>query len=66
MRREGCSSQGLSRHEVITATPDCHRFDVDSQNSLETTAPRLTRLGNYIFIKRYFQTPMAKKENLEV
>lgn len=61
MRREGCSSQGLSRHEVITATPDCHRFDVDSQNSLETTAPRLTRLGNYIFIRRYFQTPMAKK-----
>lgn len=66
MHREGCSSQGLNRHEVIRATPDCHRFDVDSQNSLETTAPRLTRLGNYIFIERYFQTSMTIKKNLGV
>lgn len=36
------------------------------KKSFETSARRLTALGNYIFIKKEFLTSMMMKENLEM
>lgn len=44
--------RGTKWPQLLVSTPDCYRLSAGSQNSLGMSAPRLTGLGNYIFIKR--------------
>lgn len=44
--------RGTKWPQLLVSIPDCYKLNAGSQNSLETSAPRLIGLGNYIFIKR--------------